>query len=226
VNRLIALIPADQRAAIEQHLEPVRLTHGEVLFEPDARITSVFFPLDAVASLSVLLSDGRAAEIATIGNEGMVGLPVFLHSESMPLRAICQIPGDAHAMAAGPFLDACREGRALHEIMHRYTNALFVQIAQSAVCNRLHTLEERTARWLLQTHDRAQQDNFELTQQFLAEVLGVRRASVSEAAAGLQRAGTIDYARGRVSIRDRRGLEKAACECYAVIRSEYERLLR
>jgi CRP-like cAMP-binding protein len=171
------------------------------------------------------MEDGTVVELATVGNEGMVGLPVFLGGDTMPLKAFVQIPGDAMRMKADVFKDSVNQGSPLHGLLQRYTQALFNQVAQSTACNRVHSIEERCCRWLLMTRDRVESDGFPLTQEFLSQMLGVRRPSVSVVAAILQKAGLIRYSRGRITILDREGLEAAACECYAIIKQEFDRLL-
>jgi CRP-like cAMP-binding protein len=171
------------------------------------------------------MRDGRGVEVATIGNEGMVGLPVFLGAESTPGQALAQVPGAALRMPAAVFRRAVPPGSPLHALLQRYTHALMVQMAQGVACNRLHPIAARAARWLLQTHDRVRTDAFPLTQEFLAEMLGTRRAAVSQAAGQLQRAGLITYTRGVITIRDRTRLEEAACACYGIIRTAYDRVV-
>ncbi len=171
------------------------------------------------------MEDGSTVEVVTVGNEGIVGLPVFLGTGSMPMEVFIQIDGDAVTLPAHLFRDASSNGGALRPLLDRYTQALLSRIAQSGACNRLHPIDQRCARWLLMSHDRVPGDDFSLTQEFLSQMLGVRRASVTTAATILQRAGYIRYRRGRIRIADREGLESASCECYRVIRSEYERLI-
>ena len=164
-------------------------------------------------------------EMATIGREGMVGLPIFLEADTMPSRAFGQVPGGALRITAAAFTEEIKRNGPLVRVLNRYTLALFNQVAQTTACNRVHLLEQRCARWLLQTHDRVASDQFLLTQEFLAQMLGVRRSGVSAAAGLLQKAGLIRYARGRITVLDRPGLESAACECYGVIKREFDRLL-
>lgn len=171
------------------------------------------------------MQNGEAVEVATVGNEGMVGLPVFLEAATIPGKAFAQIPGEAWRMSADTFKEQVSPGTPLHELLQRYTQALFNLISQSTACNRLHTVEERACRWLLMTHDRVGSDSFPLTQEFLAQMLGVRRPTVSTVASILQRAGFISYSRGKITILDREGLESASCECYEIIRAEFERLV-
>jgi hypothetical protein len=172
------------------------------------------------------MDDGSSIEIATIGNEGIVGIPVFLGAQSMGARDLyqVQVPGDVLAMEASAFLSAAQR-EPLRGLVQRYAQALFTQVTQQVACNGLHSVEERCSRWMLLTHDRVGSNDFPLTQEFLAQMLGVRRASVTLAAGALQRAGFIRYGRGRVTINDREGLENASCECYRIMRTEFDRLL-
>jgi len=171
------------------------------------------------------MSDGTAVETATVGNEGMVGLPVFHGVDRTAAQAFCQIPGDAFRVSTAAFRGELQYRGALGTLLGRYAEALFTQVAQSSACNRVHPMRERCARWLLTTHDRVGEDEFPLTHRFLAQMLGVRRATVTEAAGSLQAAGLIEYRMGTLRIRDRRGLESAACECYAIIRRAFGHLL-
>ena len=203
----------------------VTVGRKHVVFEKDKPISHVYFPTDGVISLVAPLDGGLNVEIATVGREGMVGLALFLGTETMPFRAFGQIAGVALRLEAAAFRAEIERSVALVRILNRYTQALLTQIAQSAACNCVHSVEKRCARWLLQTHDRLEADHYLLTQEFLAQMLGVRRASVSEAAGGLQKAKLIRYTNGRLTILDRRGLEVVACGCYRVIRQEIDRLL-
>jgi CRP-like cAMP-binding protein len=197
----------------------------ELAFDVDVPISHVYFPEDCVISIVGVMTDGSAVETASVGWEGMVGLPVFFGGESSPAQAFCQIPGETLRLDSGTLQREVARGSELRSILGRYAQAQFTQIAQTSACNRVHTMCQRCARWLLQTHDRVAGDDFPLTQRFLSQMLGVRRATVTEAARTLQHAGLITYVHGRVTVRDRRGLERASCECYAVIRREFERLL-
>ncbi|OWY64040.1 hypothetical protein B7486_49525 [cyanobacterium TDX16] len=171
------------------------------------------------------MEDGGVVEAATVGNEGMVGLPVFLEADTIPSQAIVQIPGDALRMKADAFKAWVDQSQPLQNLLKRYTQVMFNSIMQTAACNRRHEIEQRCCRWLLMTHDRVGSDNFPLTQEFLAQMLGVRRPSVSVVASILQKAGLIRYSRGKIIILDRPGLESATCECYPVIKQEFDRLL-
>lgn len=224
-NRLLVCLPREEQERLRPYLERVHLGLQEAFYEPNTPIPYVYFPCSAVGSLVSVMDDGEAAEFATVGNEGIVGLPIFLDADTIPSLAFCQVEGEALRMEAERFREFSRSG-PLHRLMHRYTQALFNQMAQSAACNRLHSLEERCARWLLITHDRVGQDQFALKQAFLAQMLGTRRPSVSVAAGMLQKAGFIRYSRGKITVTDRPGLESASCECYARIRREFERLLQ
>ena len=225
-NRLLAALPAREFKRLQPHLERVALEFKQILFEVDVPIQHVFFPEDAVISILGVMPDGSAVEVATAGREGMVGLPVFLGSTSAFAQAFAQVPGHAWRMSAGALREhSQRSGGALRALLERYTQALFTQVSQGSACNRLHSLEERCARWLLMTRDRVGADAFPLTQQFLSQMLGVRRAGVSEVASTLQDEGLIRYSRGTLRILDPKGLEASACECYGIIRREFDRLL-
>lgn len=224
-NRLLAALPAEERERVCARLEPVVLAFKQGLCEPDVPIAYVYFVERGVCSLVQDMIDGAVIEVSTIGPEGMVGLPVYLGAESMSSRVFVQLPGDALRVDAATFRDLAVPGSLLHLLLGRYTQALMGQMAQGVACNRLHSIEERCARWLLQTHDRVHADRFPLTQEFLGEMLGVRRASVNVAAGILQKAGFIRYSRGVITILDRDGLESASCECYRLVEAEYVRLI-
>jgi CRP-like cAMP-binding protein len=222
-NALLSALPPEERRRLP--LEPVAQGLREVVYEPNGPITHVYFPLSGVFSLLVHMADGLAVEAGTVGNEGMVGLPVFLGAETSPHQAFAQVAGDSLRMRTEDFKGALRRDGPLHEVLQRYNQALMNQMAYSVACNRLHSVEERMCRWLLMTHDRVGADRFPLTQEFLAQMLGVRRPSVTVVAGVLQKAGLIAYARGWVLILDRAGLEASSCECYRVVRDEFDRLL-
>lgn len=224
-NRLLRALPQPSLARLLPALEPMRSGIKEKFYEVDQPIAYVYFVLDGVASMLALDDDGKAIEIATVGNEGMVGLPAFLGAETAPIRTIMQVPGDVLRLRADTFRRHIADDPDLIAILHRYTQALLTQISQSSACNRLHSTEERCARWLITTHDRVAGDTFPLTHEFLAQMLGVRRATVSQAAGALQAAGVITYARGIVHVLDRARLEQTSCECYGIIAREYDRLL-
>lgn len=224
-NQILAALPEAELARLAVNLEPVTLEARDVLYDPDRRIEHVYFPEDCLASLVGIMTDGSAVETATVGNEGMVGLAVFLGDDRTSGQAFCQVPGRASRMRVDVFRRELERGGDLSARLSRYTQALIAQIAQSSACNRLHPLRQRCARWLLQTHDRVGRDAFAFTHQFLSQMLGVRRATVTELAGEFEREGLIQNHYARLVIRDRRGLEAAACECYWIIRRESERLL-
>jgi CRP-like cAMP-binding protein len=220
-NRLLACLPSPDRDRILAKLVPNFLKVKTVLFEPGEVVDAVYFPLDGVVSLVTPLEDGAIVEVATIGNEGLVGVPVVLGG-SLAVRAISQVAGRSLTMSASDFLDEMANSQPVSRLVQNYVQALFGQISQAAACNRLHSSEERLSRWLLMSHDRVGKDEFIITQEFLGQMLGARRATVTLAAGILQRAGLIRYHRGHIEIVDRDGLEDVSCECYRVIRSELE----
>lgn len=224
-NRILAALPPGEWSRLREQAELVRLELKEVVMEPNQAIRHVYFPEDAVVSLLGLMEDGSAVETGTVGSEGMVGVPVFLGAMQMAGQAFAQVPGTAWRIPAGALREETRHGGALAQLLGRYTQALFTLVAQSSACNRKHSTEQRCARWLLLTHDRVGGDTLELTQLFLSQMLGVRRATVNEAATGLQQRGLIEYTRGRVTVLDRPGLEAAACPCYGIIRGEFAHML-
>jgi len=224
-NRLMDGLPREVYKQIQARLEVVTLTPKQVVYEPNRPIQHVIFPTGCVVSLLAVMGDGTMYELTTVGREGMVGLPVFLGTETAPYRASTQVPGNALRLEAAVFRDAIEASPPAARLFHRFAQVLFNQVAWSAACGHAHSIEQRCARWLLMTHDRVGAGQFLLTQEFLAQMLGVRRASVSEAAGALQRAGLIRYSWGRVTILDREGLEASSCECYRHIRGEYNRLL-
>ncbi len=224
-NRLLDLLPVEDHDRLRPSLETVAIGVKEVVCEADELIPHVYFPTGAVISLVTPMSDGATVEIATVGREGMVGLAIFLGADAMPSRADGQIPGDALRMEAGAFRAEVERNGPLVRVLNRYAHALFTQAALVLACNGVHPAGQRCARSLLQTHDRVGADQFVLTQEFLARMLGVRRARANSAAGLLREAGLIGYARGRLTILDRRGLESASCECYRVIGREFDRLL-
>lgn len=223
-NLLLNRLPENEQDRIATELTAVDLELRTPLFEAGAPIEHVYFLESGVASV-VAARGGGVVEVATVGNEGMIGLPVFLGTNSVPLDAFIQVPGWGYRLTAGAFRALVDRNPQLHAALNRYTQALFFQIAQSSACNRLHPVEQRAARWILMTHDRVDKGAVLLTQEFLAQMLGVRRATVNEAARALEGRGLIAYRRGRIDVLDRPGLEAAACDCYAAIREEYTRLM-
>jgi CRP-like cAMP-binding protein len=224
-NRILASLPPADYRRISRLLEPVPFRRGQPLHDPGRRATHAYFPRTGVASVVARFSDGTAIEVATIGNEGLVGLSAYLADGRNPMEVFVQVPGEAVRMDADAFRLEIRSGGALRDLARRYAFALLVQVGQSAACNRIHSLDQRCARWLLMTHDRVLGDDIALTQEYLAEMLGVRRAGVTQAAHALKRRRLIDYHRGSIQVIDRKGLERAACECYALIRGEHEALI-
>lgn len=222
-NLLLAALQPDDLARISGHLEPVKLRLREVLYEAGAEIEHIYFPTTGCVSM-IHTTEGGAVEVGTIGLEGMVGVPVLLRANSEPTRALVQVEGAAYRLSAAAFRSVVKESDRTERIFLRYALALFNQIAQSVACNRLHSLEERCARWLLITHDRVDGDEFKLTQEFLSYMLGVHRPAVTLAAGVLQASGFIHYSRGNITITDRRGLEGASCSCYQATRDDYASL--
>jgi CRP-like cAMP-binding protein len=228
-NQILASLPPEDLDRLEPHLERVKLSVRDLLFDVNQVIEDVYFPESCVASIIGLMADGSAVETATVGDEGMVGLPIFHGTDRTSTQAFCQVPGTALRLPVDMFRDELRRSPQLNLMLHRYSMALFTLVAQSSACNRLHTMPQRCARWLLHTHDRVGAhrgvNQFPLTQQFLSQMLGVRRATVSEAMSKLQEGGSVAYERGIIQIADRARLESKACECYSIVKSEFERLL-
>jgi CRP-like cAMP-binding protein len=224
-NHLLAALPADEWARWLPALEPVDMPLGEVLYESGIAMTHVYFPTTSIVSLLYVMEDGASAEIAVVGNEGIVGVSLFMGGETTPSRSVVQSAGQGFRMRAQLLKDEFnRSGPVLHLLL-RYTQALITQMAQTAVCNRHHSLDQQLCRWLLLSLDRLQEPELVMTQELIANMLGVRREGVTEAAVSLQRAGLINYKRGHISVLDRGGLEQRTCECYAVVKKEYDRLL-
>ena len=223
-NRLLALLPASERAWMRERLERVEAHPGECLAESEQPYSHVYFPETGVASL-VNTTDEGMVEVGTVGNEGVVGLSVFLGGDTFPARTIWQVQGQALRMPSSVFMQGMDARPELQRLLRRYAHAFLVQVAQTASCNRKHALEQRCARWLLMTHDRVIADTFGLTHQFLGYMLGVHRPGVTLAAQVLQRAGLITYTRGQITVVDRAGLEASSCECYGVVRAHFDRAL-
>jgi CRP-like cAMP-binding protein len=227
-NRLLGALPAPELARLAPEFELVSYGLKDFIYREDEPIEHVVFPISGVLSLVSQMEDGRGVEVATIGNEGMVGLPVFLQASTTSAhRAFSQVPGESLRISAtrfSAFLSGSDNG-ALHRVLHRFTQALMSMIARTVACNSLHSVQQRACRWLLITHDRIGDDEFLLTQEFLGQMLGVTRPTVNQVARELQDAGAIKYSRGRVTVLSRPELESRSCECYGVIRTEYDRLL-
>jgi CRP-like cAMP-binding protein len=222
-NLLLDALPAPDRARLAPKLERVPLPTGMAVYEANAPITHVHFPVSGIVSMVSTMNEGTV-EIGTVGREGMTGIAVVLHADSMPTRAFVQVEGAALSIESEALRRIMRESEALDRMLRRHALAMYDQAAQSAACNRLHSLESRCARWLLMTHDRVDSDILPLKQKFLAEMLGVHRPAVTVAAGMLQRAGIIQYTRGKVRVVDRAALERAACDCYEATRRSFEEL--
>ena len=224
-NQLLAALPAAEWSRWAPMLECVDMPLGEVLYESGIALDYVYFPITAIVSLLYVMENGASAEIAVVGNEGIVGVSLFMGGESTPSRAVVQSAGiGCRLKAAVMKAEFDKAGAALHLLL-RYTQALITQMAQTAVCNRHHTLDQQLCRWLLLSLDRLDGPELVMTQELIANMLGVRREGVTEGALKLQKAGLIQYSRGRITILDRPGLEARTCECYAVVKREYDRLL-
>ncbi len=224
-NQLLAALPDAEWERWLPQLEPVEMPLGQVLYESGTTLSHVYFPLTAIVSLLYVMENGASAEIAVVGNEGIVGISLFMGGESTPSRAVVQSAGHGYRLNAQTMKEEFnRAGPVLHLLL-RYTQALITQMAQTAVCNRHHTLDQQLCRWLLLSLDRLQGNDLKMTQELIANMLGVRREGVTEAALKLQKVGLIRYARGHITVLDRAGLEQRTCECYAVVKNEYDRLL-
>ncbi len=225
LNRLLAVLPDDEWQRWQPQLEWVSLPLGQVLYESGRAMDHAYFPTSAIVSLLYVLEGGSSAEIAVVGREGVVGISLFMGGESTPSRAVVQSAGEGFRLRSGVLKTEFNRSGAVMHLLLRYTQALITQMAQTAVCNRHHSLEQQLCRWLLLSLDRLQGDELVMTQELIANMLGVRREGVTEAALKLQKRGLIRYARGHIRVLDRAGLEATTCECYEVVRKEYERLL-
>ncbi len=224
-NQLLAALPAVEAEHLFPHLEWVPMPLGDVLYESGMPMRHVYFPTTAIVSLLYVMEDGASAEIAIVGNEGVVGVSLFMGGETTTNRAVVQSAGHAYRLNGRWMKDEfCRAGEMQHLLL-RYTQALLTQMAQTAVCNRHHTLEQQFCRWLLMSLDRLPGNELVMTQELIANMLGVRREGVTEAAGNVQKAGLITYHRGHITVLDRAGLEARTCECYAVVKKEFDRLL-
>ncbi|MEO8738657.1 MAG: Crp/Fnr family transcriptional regulator [Casimicrobiaceae bacterium] len=224
-NLLLSALPAAEFGRLEADLELVPMPLGEALYESGGQLQHVYFPTTAIVSLLYVLEDGASAEIAVVGNEGILGISLFMGGETTPSRAVVQSAGFGYRLKSQLLKNEFnRAGPVLHLLL-RYTQALITQMTQTAVCNRHHSVEQQLCRWLLLSLDRLSSDSMTMTQELIANMLGVRREGVTEAAGKLQRAGLIRYTRGRIEVLDRPRLEKSVCECYAVVKLEFDRLL-
>jgi CRP-like cAMP-binding protein len=219
-NRLLAALPKKDYQGLQRHLEEIPLVFEEILYQPNVLISDVYFPNSGIVSLLAAVNGRATLEVGLVGREGMLGLPIFMGVDSSQNRAVVQGVGSAMKMKATAFRKECNNGGALPRLLQRYTHSLLTQITQSAVCNQFHSVEARLARWLLMTHDRMGTDDFQLTQEFLSNMLGVRREGVTRAAGELQKRKLIGYSRGRLKVLDRAGLEATSCGCYEIIRNE------
>ena len=224
-NDLLAALPPEVQGRLFPHLELIPLPLGEVLYESGDTLRHVYFPVDAIVSLLYVMESGASAEISVVGNEGLIGVALFMGGESTSSRALVQSGGHAYRLLGQRLKDEFnRHGELLHLIL-RYTQALITQMAQTAVCNRHHSIDQQLCRWLLLSLDRLPSNKLTMTQELIANMLGVRREGVTDAAGKLQRLGIIEYSRGHIIVLDRKGLERLSCECYAVVKKETDRLL-
>ena len=224
-NYLLAALPAPEYERLQPHLELTPMPLGQALYESGGRMQHVYFPTTSIVSLLYVLEDGASAEIAVVGNEGILGISLFMGGETTPSRAVVQSAGFGYRLKAQLLKNEFNRAGPMLHLLLRYTQALITQMAQTAVCNRHHSVEQQLCRWLLLSLDRLSSDELTMTQELIANMLGVRREGVTEAAGKLQRAGLIRYSRGRITVLDRPGLEQEVCECYAVVKKEFDRLL-
>lgn len=224
-NQLLAALPTIDWERLAPHLTLVGLPLGHVVYESGDQQGYVYFPTNSIISLLYVMEDGASAEIAIVGNEGMVGIAIFMGGETTPSRAIVQSAGHGFRLSAAILKQEFVRGGALQRLLLRYTQALITQMAQTAVCNRHHSIDQQLCRWLLLSIDRLPSNDLTMTQELIANMLGVRRSGVTEAALKLQAAGLIRYSHGHIAVLDRAGLEKRVCECYAVVKREFDRLL-
>jgi CRP-like cAMP-binding protein len=224
-NHLLAALPAGDYERLAPHLELIPLKLGEVLYEPGVQLRYVYFPTTSIVSLLYVMEDGASAEIAIVGNEGILGISLFMGGETTPSRAVVQSAGYGYRLKAQLLKDEFQRFGPMLHLLLRYTQALITQMAQTAVCNRHHSVDQQLCRWLLLSLDRLASNELSMTQELIANMLGVRREGVTEAAGKLQDAGLISYRRGRITVLDRPGLEARSCECYQVVKTELDRLL-
>jgi CRP-like cAMP-binding protein len=224
-NHLLAALPASAYERIAPHLEPVEMTLGQVLYESGGQLQHVYFPTTSIVSLLYVMQNGASAEIAVVGNEGILGVSLFMGGETTPSRAVVQSEGAGYRMQSQYLKREFNRGGPMMLLLLRYTQALITQMSQTAVCNRHHTVDQQLCRWLLLSLDRLTSDELTMTQELIANMLGVRREGVTEAAGKLRDAGIISYSRGQINVLDRNRLEQRVCECYAVVKVEFDRLL-
>lgn len=225
LNQILRALPAPERERLYPHLRLVPMPRGMVIYESGARLRHIYFPTDCIVSLLYVLEDGNSAEIAIVGKEGAVGVSLFMGGETTPSRAVVQSPGCAYRLAGARLKQEFDRHGQMLSLLLRYTQSLITQMAQTAVCNRYHALDQQLCRWLLLSLDRLESNELKMTQELIASMLGVRREGVTEAAGRLQQQGVIRYSRGKITVLDRLKLEKLSCECYAVVKKESDRLL-
>lgn len=225
MNHLLAALPADEFSRLEKNLEPISLSLGKVIYESGEQLEHIYFPTTAIISLLYIMENGSTAEIGMAGNDGLVGIALYMGGSTTPSRAVVQSAGNAFKMQAHALNDEFSLGGVFQKILLRYTQSLMTQISQTAVCNRLHSVEQQLCRWLLINHDLLRTNKLIMTHDLIANMLGVRREGVSIAAGHLQEKKLIKYVRGTITMLDRDALELAACECYRVVKDEYDRLL-
>jgi CRP-like cAMP-binding protein len=224
-NQLLAALSSAERARLQPHLQLIQMPLGKVIYEPGDLLRYVYFPIDSIVSLLYVLADGASAEISLVGNDGIIGIALFMGGETTPSRAIVQSAGKAYRLIGKRLKDEFHRNGQMQLLLLRYTQALITQMAQTAVCNRHHSVDQQLCRWLLLSLDRLPANRLDMTQALIANMLGVRREGVTEAAGKLQKLGAIHYTRGQITVLDRPKLERLCCECYAVVRSETDRLL-
>jgi CRP-like cAMP-binding protein len=224
-NHLLAALPAAEFERLAPHLEPVEMRLGDVLYESGGLLQHVYFPTTAILSLHYVMENGSSSEIAGVGNEGMLGISLLMGGNTTPSRAVVQTGGQGYRLKSQLMLEEFKRAGAMQQLMLRYTQALITQMSQTAACNRHHSLVQQLCRWLLLTLDRMPTNELIMTQELVASMLGVRREGVTEAAGKLQQAGVISYRRGHITVLNRSGLESQVCECYAVVKKEFARLL-
>jgi CRP-like cAMP-binding protein len=224
-NHLLAALPTAEYVGIAAHLEPVAMPIGKMLYEPNEQLQYAYFPTTSIISLHYVMESGASAETAGVGNEGMVGVSLFMGGNTTPSSAVVQTAGEAYRLERKLLKQEFERAGSLQQLLLRYTQALMTQMTQTAVCNRHHSIEQQLCRWLLLTLDRLSNNDLIMTQELVASMLGVRREGITEAAGNLQRAGYIHYRRGHISVINRAGLEAHTCECYAIVKTEMHRLL-
>jgi CRP-like cAMP-binding protein len=224
-NHLLAALPTAEFERLAKHLEPVPMPLGKILFEPGGQLQHAYFPTTAIVSLHYVMASGASAETAAVGNEGVVGISLFMGGDTTPSSAVVKTAGDAYRLESGLLKQEFSRGGLMQRLLLRYTQAVMMQMTQTAACNRHHSVDQQLCRWLLSTADRASSHELVMTQDLVASMLGVRREGITEAAGKLQHAGLIRYRRGHIAVLDRTGLESRVCECYAVVKTEIDRLL-